>query len=520
MGIKDKLANFFRPMMFNFSSSAVTSINLGGYQFSIEYLMGLNPHQLKLRALQTLWKSVFARGALRQLNVLTVNTGLRLQSMPSSFALGCEPEECNEFAGQIEALFDLVRRQKSCSFEGTMNFDEVSILARWSWDIFGEYFAIFRYNGTGISPVTVQLINPLMVKTPPNVSNKIIKDGIEFSGAKPVAFWVEIRKEKGGLKWERIALVGQKSRLTVGVHQFESTVPGEFRGTPKIAPVFHELERIQAALKYEIDSMAANASIAMVIEREKTVTNPEKIKAAMSAGGDLRTYFNNELDSTKVKTDRGGHILQNGEAGEKFKPLDTTRPNVNMSEFVMSMIKFIGPSIGISQELWLMLFGRAYSASKGSIDLSFKNFDQENFKFASGLNQKYLEAITGAGIARRQISLPGWSDPYKRAGYMVAMWLGIPKPSLNPLQEAKASTERINNLTSNRERESQLASGVSFEHNANRQSVENQQIVEDQADLVGDIQAETEPTESETADIFELFANAGLDLEDLIANSA
>jgi hypothetical protein len=44
--------------------------------------------------------------------------------------------------------------------------------------------------------------------------------------------------------------------------------------------------------------------------------------------------------------------------------------------------------------------------------------------------------------------------------------------SLNPLQEAKASTERINNVTSNGETESQKYTGLSFETNADRREQE------------------------------------------------
>jgi capsid protein len=488
------LFDYFKPKAVGFSTSTVTTgtVDMGGYTFSIEYLMGLDPHALKLRALQTMWRSVVARGAMRQLNVLSVNTGLNLQSLPSRFALKVDSDTASRYAGDIEGLYSLVRTQKSCSFDNTMNLDELSILARWSWDIFGEYFAIVRYDGKGISPVNIQLINPLLVKTPSDVgktANRTIKDGIEFRNKKPVAFWVEEKAvNSGSITWKRVPLVGPRSGMVTGIHGFDSQVPGEYRGTPKIAPVFHELERIQQALKYEIDSMATNAQVAMAIQRKEVVVNNEKIRAAISAGGDLRNSKPGQIDSTTVFNDKGGLVIQNGEKGEEFIAFDTKRPNVNMPEFVKQMIIIIGPAIGIASELWLMLFGKSYSASKGSIDLQWKNNDQENFKFSSGFNQPILEAIVGVAVAMGQIVLPGWSDPLKRAGYMVAKWLGIPKPSLNPLQEAKAASERISNYTSNRELESQMATGLSFEQNADRQTVEQTTIYDiDQLFAASDI---------------------------------
>jgi capsid protein len=364
--------NRFLPKAYSFSTVSTGTVDLGGYTFSIEYLMGLDPQALKLRALQTLWKSIFARGALRQLNVLSVNTGLNLQSLPSRFALKVSAEQASAHAADIEALFNLVRTQKSCSFDNTLNFDELSILARWSWDIFGEYFAIFRYDGKGVSPVNIQLINPLLVKTPPDTKNRSIKDGIEFQGKKRVAFWVEEKSIDGASVKHRRIPFKTSAGLTVGVHGFDAQVPGQHRGTPKLAPVFHELERIQAALRYEIDSFATNASIAMAVQRKEAVINNEKIKAAIAGGGDLRNSTPGQIDSTAVFTDKGGHVIQNGEPGEEFVSFDTKRPNVNGPEFIKSMIVFIGPAIGIASELWLMLFGKSYSLGPGKLQVCIR----------------------------------------------------------------------------------------------------------------------------------------------------
>jgi len=472
--IKKIVANALAPITFG----SVGNVNIDGYSFDPSYLLGLNVHALQVRAHEIWWKSIHARGAIRQLNVLTVNSGLRLQSQPNKEILDITGDKAGDISNKIESIFGVWRNQKECSFDDTMNFNELESLAKYSWDIFGEFFAILRYskNSNRFSPLNIQIINPLSVKSPPSIGNKKIKDGIEYVANKPVAIYVETYT-KTGIEFKRILFKGAKSGRQVILHGFASETPGQRRGTPKLAPVFHELERIQEALKFEIESMATNASIAIAVERTKPVVDPNKLKAAFSSGR-TDNIDPDTLNSTVIKTKSGGHVVQNGEPGETFKSFDTVRPNIDIPEFIRKEMDWIGPAIGLSSELWLMLFGKSYSASKGSIDLTFKSSEQDISKFSASFNQPIYKAVVSIEVACGNLFLTGWSNPRMQAGYLMSRWIGITKPSLNPYQEAKASSERIANKSSNRETESQITSGTSFEVNADRQLREARQIIE------------------------------------------
>lgn len=478
MSFLNKVRSLFGPRMFSITTSTVEVMGQDNL-FKPEYLLGMDIQQLQQKALEILWKSAHAQSALNQISVLAMNCGLRLQSTPNKDILGISSDEANSTANTLESLFELIRKSKLCSYEENKNFNEQEILAFWSWLVWNEAFAIFRYrpNSNSVVPVSVQIINPMLVQSPSATSRSSYPDstfenGIEFIKGKPVAFWVRSKTVSGGITNERILLKGTRSQKTIGVHVFRGRVPGQFRGVSRLAPVFHELQRIIEAFKYEMDSMAVNARLAMAVERTKPVNNPDKFAAIMQSGGDLMASINNELQVKNVGNDQGGLIIQSGEPGETFKPFDTSRPNVNINEFVFGVMKAIGPAIGIPFELWLALFGKAYSASKGSIDLGFKSFDQEIFEFSSGFEQPYYEATVAAMVAWGMVSLPRWNEPVMRASYLSARWYGIPKPSLNPLQEEKAATERVKNWRSSVEREAQLSTGVSFDIVADRREHE------------------------------------------------
>lgn len=443
----------------------------GGTQYSPEYLLGLNVEQLQKKALQIWWESIHARGAVNQLNILTINTGARLQSLPARGVLGISIQESQEIASQIEAYFGLYRQQKRASHDGRFNFNELEIIGRKCYDVFGEVFGIIRYTDNG---PTVQLINPLAVKSPAirPVNGDVIDRGIRFRGNKPLGFYVESIKD-GTTYFEYVPFVNTAGKR-VGIHCADIQTPEQVRGMPRLAPVFHELKRILQGLKYELDSMATNATVAIVIQRDKPVTDANRIKEMFGAprSEGLAPTRVDEIDQGKVTTASGGMVWQNLKEGEKPTTLDTSRPNINIPNFIDKEMEWIGPAIGIPATVWKMLFSSNYMASRGELELGWKSFEVEMYRFSTSFQQYFYEAVVGHMVAKGMIILSGWSDMWRRDAWLMAAWRGTPMPRLNPLQEEKAATERIRNFTSSREAESQKATGTSFENNMERQLYE------------------------------------------------
>ena len=481
-----KLRQFQERELLAFSGASVLNVPGTGKHFSSSDFVNLDINRLQHLAAETLWSSPHAKGAMHQLSVLAMGVGLRLQALPNRLVLGLESAEAHELARTMEAYFSIIRSQNDCSHDGTRPYNGVELLGFWSWLIWDEVFTIQRYRDVNdVVPVSAEVIKPTRVKNPttpvPNLRpGHTIKQGIEIDAAgKHVAFYAETISAAGSISYERIPYFARNGKR-IGIHIFRAIDPDQVRGITRFMPIFHELKRMQEALQLETDTMAVNARLAAAFERNASVRNPDKLRDIAEAGGDLSVIgadiFTDNPGVSQRVSENGGIILQNLEPGEKLVPFDSKRPNVNVNEFILNVMTWLGPAIGIPIELWRALFGKAYSASKGSIDLGYKSFEQEITMFSWGTEQPYYEATIAALVGSGRLALPRWGDPLMRAAYLQTKWMGPPKPSLNPLQEEKAATERVVNWRSSNERETQLNSGTSFDVVADRKEYELERI--------------------------------------------
>jgi capsid protein len=141
-------------------------------------------------------------------------------------------------------------------------------------------------------------------------------------------------------------------------------------------------------------------------------------------------------------------------------------------------MEYITPNVsGLSIVTTKQLFGGSYNASKGANDLSWSNGIVYHLKqFESDFHRPNYAAWLNAKIAAGLVSAPGWDNKYKRAAWSDMSIIIPPKPSLNPLNEAKAGKVRVDESFSNREYESQQITGTSSEENAERLKFENEKL--------------------------------------------
>jgi capsid protein len=159
-------------------------------------------------------------------------------------------------------------------------------------------------------------------------ANTEIIDGIERRFGKPVAFWIETINAKGEIKYRRIPLVGPKSGKTIGIHYFEKEQVDQVRGIGVLAAMFSSLERMQQAIILEMDSMAANATVAAAIVRDKSTVDTDKLLREFGGetASDTVEKPQDAIKTSRVETKHGGIILQNFEGGESLESFDTKRP--------------------------------------------------------------------------------------------------------------------------------------------------------------------------------------------------
>lgn len=460
-------------------------------------LRGFDYSELQDRAYIAMWDSIQGRAAIKQLRTLTINTGLKLQSLPERFILGLTPEQAQEWSTITESNFKMWRKLKESDYEERNNFNQLEGVASLSMFIFGEFFAILRYstNRNRVNPLQIQIIPPWMIQQPD--FNKIqtaknrgntIKDGIELDKRnREVAIYVYDENEKNFEKrYTRISVKGSRTGRIFVSHGFIAEEPGQIRGVPFLAPIIHELSKITDLELAELDSAAANATIAAAIEREQAVVNNQKLNAMGEPGWDADNEETAEAIAVGEKPPRfeerlikrGGFFLQNLEPGEKINSLDTKRPNLNIPEMIDKIMEYAGAAIGIPLEVIKMKFGQNYSASKGTLELAWRNFQFIIQNFSSDFEQEIYKAWMIGEIASGRIIAPGFENPVINAAWLNSNWTGLPIPSLNPLLETKAAELRVKNGFSNREYEAQSLTGSSFDNNIERLKQENENLVD------------------------------------------
>jgi capsid protein len=472
-------------------------------------LRGYDYETLQDRVYEGFWDFIHARSTIKQFRSLSVNTGLRLQSQPDRHILEMEKEDLQEWTIKTESLWNVWRKEKEVDYSEKNNFNQIEQIAALSYLLYSEYFAILRYSTAEknrINPLQVQLINPRLVRQPylgDHVKKAIkrgnkITDGIETDkrGREVAIYIYDCSQADMNKRYIRVPVKGEKTGMTFVLHGMIQDEEQQTRGIPLLSGILHELSKITDAELFELESMAANASVSGTIERDMPVVNQDKLGTMGQPGWNsstnqvAQTAANDSPDAEaypKVeerKIERGGYMLQNLEPGEKLKAFDTKRPNLNMTTFIDSIMEYACSTIGIGLEVVKMKFGQNYSASKGTLELTWRNLEFVNSNFSSDFNQPLYKAWMLGEIAKGRIIAPGFNIPIRRAAWTSSQWYGLPIPSLNPLNEAKAAIDRVDNGFSNREYESQKMTGTTFENNIDRLESQNKKLADANKSLV------------------------------------
>lgn len=458
----------------------------------------------------------------------------RLQSHPNRRLLGLEPEQAQEWSALVESLWNMEKDFKDWDESLLLSYPQLANLAFWLYVAVGEYFAIRRAYGNDsdrLTGISLQIIHPYQVSSPTleafypaqivNSDSTVIVSAKTYLSDMPEGNYIEHGIEYNaqgqeiaiflspadyGKPWTRVPVHTESGFLQV-LHGFIQREPGQKRGIPEGATVWHELSNIKDLRYFELNSARINSSLAGTVTADSNAQADGKKpmsdvgwstlddQAPVAAYGDP-TYSVRQVEG-------GGTIVQGFTPGYKYTELHTARPNVNIPKYIDSLMEYITPNVsGLSIVTTKQRFDNSYNASKGAIDLSWKNGIEYHLKqFESDFHRLNYAAWLNAKIAAGLVSAPGWDNKYKRAAWSDMSIIIPPKPSLNPLNEAKAGKVRVDEAFSNREYESQQITGTSSEENAERLKFENEKLAEARRPLNQDaidlVHAKNEPPEQD-----------------------
>lgn len=439
----------------------------------------------------------------------------RLASVPNRRRLKITKEEAQEWSALTESEWRTDKYEKDWDYTGQNDYSQLSDISLLESLNTGESFAIRRPNPKLSSGFSIQLISAFQVSSPyfskyskvnyyTNCTELIsvsgmqylssglpkgnyINCGIEYdSNDREVAIFVAPAKYSDG--WTRIPIKNRNGFEQV-IHVFTQQQPGQKRGIPESSMAYHEFMDIKDLQMFELESAKINATIAGTVTSDSNSQpggrtpmkevgvagwTPDKDDSSVATESD--TYADPNYSVRKV--DQGGFIVQNFTPGYKYTVNDTKRPNVNNAIFIEKELEYIYPAAyGLSIVVVRSRYDGSYNASKGAIDNSWKNGIEYHLKqFSSDWHKPNYNAWLTSKVAKGQIIAIGYEDKYLRSAWQLMNIITPPKPSLNPLQEARGSKIRVEEGFSNREYESQQLTGTSAEENAERLVQENQKI--------------------------------------------
>jgi capsid protein len=466
----------------------------------------------------------------------------KIQAYPNRRILGIDAKTAQEWAANTESIWNLEKDLKDWDETRVNSYPQLADLSFWHYKGLGEFFTILRYyanNDSRIPGVSGQAIHPYQVQSPDFsgytnfmiydsaatalVSSKtylsnltdgnFIECGIEYteSGEEVAIF---IAPSEFGDDWTRVPFKTATGAIQV-LHGFIQSEPGQKRGIPDAAYNWHEYMNLADLEMFESETARINSTIAGTVTADSNA-GPDGKKPMSEIGASWDELENGETvnplgalpkNYDVRKVDGGGYIVQGFTPGYKYTSLDTSRPNLNIPEFIEKRLEYMYTAdSGLSVVVVKQRFDNSYNASKGAIDLSWKNSIEYYLKqFESDYHRPWYNAWLNAKIANGIISAPGWNNRYKRIAWSDMAVIVPKKPSLNPLNEAKAGKVNCEELFSNRELEAQQITGTSAEENAERLTVQNENLAaarrplnQDKIDLVlAKSGAETEDMETE-----------------------
>ncbi len=455
-------------------------------------IKGLDFLAIQQKSYEIFIDSVFAQSMIKSLKYFTVNSGLRLQSTPSSTILNkTSIDDITQFSLTAQDLWMNWSSTNEADYHKKYSYNSLEGMRAEHLFIFGEYFYIRRVEKD--NPLTIQLIDPRNIINP--TLDKVLSvrkkggdiiNGIEIDkNGKDVAIYIRT-KNKNYLHHltTRVPFV-EKNGFQRVCHSLINHVDimNTHRGLPVLSLVLHEIEKMTDADLFELDSMAMNSSIAGFITNNLNYdvgsafpTDAENLVSqnTTSAGVPIDHY-----KTTYKEIKQGGMMLQNLPPGTNIQPYDTKRPNANMTNYMNSKMEYLGvASAGIPLEVIKQTFSDNFSASRAATDLAWKVFTYYNKNNFITHNQLDYEIFLNYYIASGDLKVSEWDIIHKRKAWCNAVWHGQSKPTFNPLQEAKASQVLLEEGLTSREIESQKFSDTSATENVRRLVNENIQLAE------------------------------------------
>lgn len=496
MVILDKIKQVFSPKQVTVDVNDLPQYDAAGGHASANYsnfdgdkfaggfgatqLFDVDYWTLRERSGQLFKENLYGRGLIRRLVTNEINTGLMLDSTPSSELIpGMDEEGASVWAEDIEIKWQMFADDpRVCDYLRVHNEGRLQQFIRRESLIDGDILCVQRYNAkTGHS--STQLVRGEYVRTPPGwetnpANNNDIKHGCELDPeGRVVAHWIE--QDDG--TFERLPAYGAKTGRKISWLIYGTDLRfGEVRGEPLLSIVLQSLKEIDRYRDSAQRKAVINSMLAMYVTKNadkmgtKPLTNAgirrDSVAAPSADQPNRKLNFNSHLPGIYLDE------LQVGEEPKAFGPDGT---DINFPVFEAAVIQAVAWACEMPPEILTLQFSNNYSASQAAIN-EFKIYLNASRSYFSAQYciPRYHEWLYNELAARRVIAsglLLAWNDlsQYQFVGaWRSSDWTGAIKPSTDIVKQTKGYKEQIGEGLITREKAAKELNGSKFRHNVRR----------------------------------------------------
>lgn len=419
-------------------------------------------------------------GALNKIVTNVVGSGLQLNSQIDHEYLGITREQASKIERQIEREFNLWANDKyNCDIAASCNFYEMQALAFLSMLMSGDCFILLPIlkRAGNIYQLKMQLVESDRVTDPDFIDLEAdILQGIECDqyGA-AIAYYIKQRMKPNAVqqKYQKVDAYTKSGRPNI-LHLRTMERPEQRRSIPLLSNIIEQVKQLSRYNTAELDAAVLSAMFTVFI---KKAGDEEDEGAAGQYKGELAEPESEEqsLAPGNMRLSPGGIVEL--EEGEDISIANPGRPNQQFDAFTTAIIRQIGMAIEVPYEVLVQHFQSSYSASRAAILQAWQMFKKRRKWLVDNFCLPiYKEWMTEAVLMGR-LKLSGFfNDPLAQQAWLGANFYGASMPEIDPEKAVRASTLRINEALSTRERESMELTGLNFDEIVSKRVDEETQM--------------------------------------------
>lgn len=419
-----------------------------------------------------------ANGAIQTLVDNVVGTGFRLQARPDYVALGKTKEWADAWAKNTEAHWRTWANTTECDAARQLTFSSMTALQFRTGMMSGEAIGVPLWlNRPGARWKTaVMLVDPDRLANPPGrMNDERLRAGIEIANyGEPVAYWLAKRHpadlpywQAGINDFERIPARTSFGRLRV-IHVHDKERTGQTRGKPIMSSIIGNFKMLDHYQRTELQSAVVNAMIAAFVE------SPMTGEQLVDLFGGAPEKYLQDRSAWEAKLSGGAIIPMY--PGDKLAPFVPGRPSAAYKDFIETVLRESGVSIGLPYELLMRDFSKTnYSSARAALLEAWRFFNGKRHwlctYWCQPVYELWLEEAINAGL----VEAPGFYE--NRAAYARCEWIGNGRGWIDPVKEAEAAGIRMENGVSTLAREC-AEQGLDWEEVLEQRAIEHKRMRE------------------------------------------